>query len=125
MLNRDDQMHEYAKREYKFLMKSGYRFVTTTAVLNETANALSGQNFRVAVVDFHKRLRVSLRVKIVFVNKHLWSTGWQLYEQRPDKAWSLTDCISMVVMQERGLQEVLTNDKHFRQAGFQIVLTEL
>ncbi|MCK4735866.1 MAG: PIN domain-containing protein [Methanophagales archaeon] len=122
LLNQDDQIHEDVKREYEFYMKSGHRFVTTTTVLNETANALSGPNFRMAVVDFYKRLQMSTRVKIVFVNKRLWSSSWLLYEQRSDKAWSLADCISMVVMQERGLQEVLTTDKHFRQAGFQILL---
>lgn len=45
LLNQDDQIHEDVKREYEFYMKSGCRFVTTTAVLNEIANALSGPNF--------------------------------------------------------------------------------
>ena len=38
--------------------------------------------------------------------------------KRPDKAWSLTDCISFVVMDEQGLREALTGDRHFAQAGF-------
>jgi predicted nucleic acid-binding protein len=44
-----------------------------------------------------------------------------LYEARPDKAYSLTDCISMDVMRREGLTEVLTNDHHFTQEGFHIL----
>lgn len=124
LLNQDDQMHESADREYKLLMKSGCYFVTTTSILNETANALSTPRFRLAVVEFYRRLQMSARVEIIFVDPLLWSRGWELYEQRPDKAWSLTDCISIVVMQEQGLKDVLTNDKHFQQAGLQALLRE-
>jgi hypothetical protein len=124
LLNQDDQLHESADNGYKLLMKSGYHFVTTTSILNETANALSDPRFRLRVVEFYRRLQMSARVEIVFVDPRLWSDGWQLYEQRPDKAWSLTDCISIVVMQEHGLKDVLTNDKHFQQAGFRALLRD-
>jgi uncharacterized protein len=45
-----------------------------------------------------------------------------MFAARSDKRWSLTDCISFVVMQERGLTEALTADRHFEQAGFSILL---
>jgi predicted nucleic acid-binding protein len=48
--------------------------------------------------------------------------GIQLYDSRPDKQWSLTDCISFVVMQDRGIVEALTGDHHFEQAGFTALL---
>ena len=105
-------------------MKCGYRFITTTQVLNETANALSDPRFRLSVVEFYRRLQASSRIEIVFIDPRLWSEGWQLYGERYDKAWSLTDCVSIVVVHERGLGEVLTNDKHFQQAGFQALLRE-
>jgi predicted nucleic acid-binding protein len=47
-----------------------------------------------------------------------------MYRDRPDKAWSLTDCISFEVMREAGLTDALTADEHFRQAGFRAVLLE-
>jgi len=124
LLNQDDQLHESADREYKLLMKSGCYFVTTTSILNETANALSAPRFRLVVVEFYRRLQMSACVEIIFVDPRLWSKGWELYEQQPDKAWSLTDCISIVVMQEQGLKDVLTNDKHFQQAGLRALLRE-
>ena len=48
--------------------------------------------------------------------------GRQLYRERADKEWPLTDCISFVVMQEHGLAEALTADHHFEQAGFKALL---
>jgi len=42
----------------------------------------------------------------------------ELMANRPDKNWSLTDCITFVIMREAGLQEALTGDRHFEQAGF-------
>ena len=122
ILNADDELHGKADSEYKKLMKSGVRFVTSTAVLNEVANALSKPKYRGAVVEFYKKLQKSQRVEIVLVDENLWSCGWELYEKRSDKEWSLTDCISIVIMQERGLKEALTNDRHFEQAGFYAIL---
>jgi len=51
------------------------------------------------------------------------ASGWTLYQQRPDKEWGLTDCISFVVMQEQGISEAFTSDHHFTQAGFTILLS--
>jgi predicted nucleic acid-binding protein len=91
MLNGDDEFHEKANREYTKLMKSGHRFVTSTAVLNEVANALSKPKYRSSVTELHNRLQKSNRVEIHFVDEDLWSSGWELYENRPDKEWSLTE----------------------------------
>ena len=52
----------------------------------------------------------------------LLEQGMDLYARRPDKEWSLTDCISFVVMSQNGLEEALTGDHHFEQAGFRILL---
>lgn len=121
LLNKDDELYELADNEYKGLLKSGFHLITTTAVLNETANALCKPPFRQSVIQFYQQLQKSSLVEIIFVDKELWAAGWQLYEQRSDKQWSLTDCISIIVMQERNLTDVLTNDKHFTQAGFKAI----
>jgi predicted nucleic acid-binding protein len=52
----------------------------------------------------------------------LYEAGIELYRARADKDWSLTDCISFVVMEERGIADALTGDRHFEQAGFQAML---
>lgn len=78
LLNKDDEIHELADKEYKNLMKSGVHFVTTTAVLNEVANALSDPGFRSAVVEFHHCLESSSQIHIVFIDQELWSEGGRL-----------------------------------------------
>ena len=50
--------------------------------------------------------------------------GLKLYRARPDKGYSLTDCISMQTMRRQGLFDVLTNDKHFQQEGFRVLFRD-
>jgi predicted nucleic acid-binding protein len=59
---------------------------------------------------------------IVPASEEVFERGLGLYRSRPDKEWSLTDCISFVVMQEQGIGEALTADRHFTQAGFVALL---
>lgn len=113
-----EQIHQQADAEYKKLLKRGYYMVTTTAVLNETANSLCAPQFRAAVSDFYRRIQFSKRIEVVFVDESLWEEGWQFYELHNDKEWSLTDCISIIVMEDRNISEALTTDHHFEQAGF-------
>ncbi len=80
------------------------------------------QSYVQATVEFYQRLETSARTEIVFVGENLWCAGWDLYGNRPDKSWSLTDCISFVVMDRRGIRDALTNDRHFEQAGFKALL---
>ena len=61
------------------------------------------------------------RFDVILVDRPLFLRALTRYEQRPDKEYSLVDCMSMVVMEERGITHVLTNDHHFSQAGFTVV----
>jgi hypothetical protein len=54
----------------------------------------------------------------------VYQAGFDLFATRPDKAWSLTDCISSGVMTGRKLSEALTADHHFEQAGFRAVFKQ-
>jgi predicted nucleic acid-binding protein len=54
----------------------------------------------------------------------LFQRGKRLYQDRPDKDWPLTDCISFVVMQDEGVREALTADRHFEQAGFKALFAQ-
>jgi predicted nucleic acid-binding protein len=60
-------------------------------------------------------------MEIVPYTSELRQLGFELYEQRPDKGYSLTDCISMSVMRQMNINEVLTGDRHFQQEGFTIL----
>jgi len=97
--------------------------VTTTWVLTELADALAAPAQRGAFVALVDRLRANPRVTVVPPTQDLFDRAVGLYANRPDKEWSLTDCVSFVVMDERGIIEALTGDHHFEQAGFNILFT--
>jgi len=96
--------------------------VTTEWILTELADGLSGVSDRQAFIDFHSALRGDAAVKIIPSNSELFAAGVELYAERSDKEWSLTDCISFVVMKRDGLTDALTGDHHFEQAGFRALL---
>jgi hypothetical protein len=67
-------------------------------------------------------LRESHDVLIVAPTLELFERGVEMFRQRPDKEWSLTDCISFVVMRDENIVDALTGDRHFEQAGFRALL---
>jgi uncharacterized protein len=77
---------------------------------------------RQVFVKLHDVLRGDRRVEIAPATSEAFAEGIKLYADRPDKDWSLTDCISFIVMKERGIIEALTGDHHFEQAGFRAAL---
>ena len=96
--------------------------VVTEFVLLELGNALSPVGSRRLFVDMFRHLRADRTVSIIPVSRSLYEKAFGLYSRRSDKDWSLTDCTSFVVMQQRRIQEALTADHHFEQAGFTILL---
>ncbi|TWT40352.1 tRNA(fMet)-specific endonuclease VapC [Phycisphaerae bacterium RAS1] len=114
LLSESDEHHALAVR----LSRERHRLVTTRWVLAEVADGLSGVERRAQFVALLKVLRGSRVVEILHGSDDLFDRGATLYAQRPDKAWSLTDCISFVAMENRAIREALTPDHHFEQAGF-------
>jgi len=96
--------------------------VTTEFVLLELADAMARPPDRESFVRFCEQLRADAQVEIVAASTQLWERGRELYADRPDKEWSLTDCISFVAMKDRGITVALTGDYHFEQAGFVALL---
>ncbi len=120
-----DQFHLRAIQLAEHLENSQAILVTTRAVLVEIGNTLAKQRHRLAGVRLLRSLEADPGVEIVSLSDELYQRALQLYRDRPDKEWGLTDCISFVVMQERGLYEALTTDEHFQQAGFRALLREI
>ena len=96
--------------------------VRTEYVLLEVANHLCGSTRRERFGELLRYLRADLNTEIVHSTHELWERGAHLHLRRADKEWSLTDCISFVIMEERELSEALTADHHFEQAGFRVLL---
>jgi len=119
LLHTDDARHMEA---IGFSREASLRTVTTAWVLTEVANALSRASYRNAFVTMFQSLRFNPFVSIIPPSQEVFDLGLDLYAQRPDKDWSLTDCISFIVMQRHGLTDALTGDRHFQQAGFKALL---
>ncbi len=119
LLFENDQAHTEAKARAADLVG---RLYTSTWVLTEVADALATPGRRERFLPFLKFLRSNSSVTIVPAEQGLFERGVAFYGQRPDKAWSLTDCISFVIMQDHGLRDALTGDHHFEQAGFNVLM---
>ncbi|MCY3023035.1 MAG: PIN domain-containing protein [Planctomycetota bacterium] len=115
----EDRAHERAVEESRTRRAP---IVTTAWVLTEFGNAFANVELRANFLRAVEHLRGNPRATIVPASDDLFGRGLELYRSRPDKEWSVTDCISFVVMEERGIQEALTGDRHFEQAGFRAVL---
>jgi predicted nucleic acid-binding protein len=118
-LNPRDEFHdlavEYIRLESNFLLTTGW-------VLVELGNFVSKSRARRRFVPFVRDLREDALVEVVPPASDLFEQALDLYQRRPDKHWSMTDCTSFLTMRERGLTEALTTDHHFIQAGFKILL---
>lgn len=112
----------YHRRAVQFI--EGFRggVVTTQWVLTEVADALAGIPERREVQGKFQLLCADEGTQIVAASAALFERGLWLYHARPDEGWSLTDCISFVVVVDEGLSEALTGDRHFEQAGFRALL---
>lgn len=97
-------------------------FLVTEYVLWETANALSQPAERPKFHALLARLQSSPVTELLAASLELWQAGVQLHAERIDKEWSLTDCISFLVMWQRGIVQALAYDHHFEQAGFEALL---
>lgn len=100
--------------------------VTTHEVLTEYLNFFSSgpQHLRLLATRGAGSVLQNPTVRIIPQSAATFIAGLELYRARPDKGYSLTDCISMETMRREGLTDVLTNDRHFEQEGFRALFRE-
>lgn len=119
LLNPRDEHHSAV---VQFMGSFREPLVTTAWILTELADGLSAVETRQTLISLEARLRADKRVTILPPTEDLFDRGFGLFSTRADKGWSLTDCISFVVMEERRIVDALTGDRHFEQAGFNALL---
>ena len=121
LANTQDPWHSRAFEAFKKI--GGTPLVTTQEVLAEFLTALSGNRHRreLALQIYHQIIR-DPRTTVVIQSGASFTMGLDLYGKRLDKQYSLTDCISMETMRSRRMKKVLTNDHHFEQEGFEVLI---
>jgi uncharacterized protein len=119
LLNPKDQDH---RKAVEFGTRWEGIIVTTHWVLMELADGFAEPPLRAIAASFLARLDENPFFRLIPASDEQFCRGFELYRRRNDKGWSLTDCISFVVMADEKLTEALTADRHFEQAGFTALL---
>jgi uncharacterized protein len=117
----DDDAHQAA---HLFTASYQGRVITTSAIVCEVANHLSTPPDRQAFAKLLEYVQNDPDVPLIHVDRAIFRQGLELFLARPDKEWSLTDCMSFVVMNRHKLKDALTTDHHYEQAGFRALLKE-
>ena len=105
LFNKDDEFHADA---VAILQKiNGCAFILTQAIILEIGNAFSSNKRKSAGVKIIKWIESSEEFQIIPYDKDLHKKAFHLYESRIDKDWSLTDCVSFVVMKDFRIEHAL------------------
>jgi hypothetical protein len=120
-----DTHHETATAVAKAM--GAVKLVTSDMVLTEFMNFFAGRGpqYRQMASKMIKRLQSRHDVQIEPQTRDLFLTAQAFYQVRPDKQWSLTDCASFKIMERLKIDEALTHDRHFEQAGFRVLLRDV
>ncbi|MEP7339615.1 MAG: PIN domain-containing protein [Acidobacteriota bacterium] len=110
-----DKNHLPATEHYR---KAPSRLTTNYVLAEYVALALIRGLPRSEVLAFSAEVLLDETISLVWVDQALHVQAVELLQARPDKAYSLCDAVSFVLMRERGILEALTTDKHFAQEGF-------
>ena len=119
LIMEEDQWHNACRQTMQSL-GNNIRFVTTYEVLTEFLASVSRARpeTRLRAVATVRDIIADPNITLVEQSHDLFTRGLELYATRPDKRYSLTDCISMTVMREMNITEVLTHDRDFENEGF-------
>jgi predicted nucleic acid-binding protein len=124
LLNRSDPHHEKAKSLSAEIAGSRRPRLTTAAVLVELGDGFARKGRWDLIAPFLLAAERDPLLEIASVDFATISGAALFRDNRRDKDWGLTDCISFIIMEDRRVEEALTADHHFQQAGFRALLLE-
>jgi predicted nucleic acid-binding protein len=113
----NDQNHRAASKHWRGMTKSLPLLVTTSYVFDEVVTFFNNRGHHAKAVEVGNRLLNSPSVQLVHVDEALFREGWHYLQQHGDKEYSVTDCISFVLMKRLDTDTAFAFDKHFVQAG--------
>lgn len=116
--HRRDPHHGAAKALDRQIQNEGAECLLHRAIILEIADGYARRSRRAKGMGFVRQFHEEDGFRIESIDDVLWQSAINLYYSRPDKEWGLTDCVSFALMEREGINEALTADPHFRQAGF-------
>ena len=120
---RRDQYHQSARALAKRCDECNELW-TTEAILLEIGAAFREPRQRKVVGRLWDQFHSDPRCRLVPISGSLLNRAMEFFRNRPDKDWSLADCVSFVVMSDEHLTESLSCDYHLVQAGFRALMLE-
>ena len=117
----DDQNHKASLQHWSFFSKNLPILFTTSYIFNETVTFFNNRGHHQKSVEIGTNLLKSLSIRFTHVDQALFQEGWTYFKKHSDKTYSLTDCISFVLMKRLAIKAALTFDNHFIQAGFKVL----
>ncbi len=118
---KNENSHQQVLQNWRTLASAQPFLVTTTYIFDEVVTFFNSRKLHHKAVEIGNRLLESPDIELIEINHNLFSQGWQYFQKYQDKFYSLTDCLSFIVMANRNISTALTLDNHFVQAGFQIL----
>ena len=122
LADKRDADHQAAHTCFRQLHVQRRPLVSTDWVLAEFLAGMAKPPARGLAIQFVDNLPSKPRLSVLPATHNDWVEGYRLYRSRPDKSWSLVDCISILVCKRLGITEVFTGDHHFAQAGLTVLL---
>lgn len=120
--NKRDTFHLPAIRIREDLKQTNRQLVTSSAILLEFGNSFSSLALKPVAITLIEAIRQSKKWRYIEIDEFIFKKGFELYQKMADKDWGLVDCTSIILAKNMGIQEILTTDHHFEQAGFTILL---
>jgi predicted nucleic acid-binding protein len=122
LLNAADVLHARANQMWREIVNGKHRIVLSDWIVAETGNGLARFREKSRFEESLERILRSPRRELVMVDEQLLRKALKFFGRHEDKHWGLVDCASFIVMEERGITEAFTSDRHFEQAGFTCLL---
>ncbi|HOF01607.1 MAG TPA: PIN domain-containing protein [Spirochaetota bacterium] len=122
LINKSDNYHKLSVDLFNEILIKNNKLYTSTFIITETINALSKFMYRKPILEFLNRIQNSQILNLIEINMDIYNNSINLFKKRIDKEWGLTDCSSFIVMEKYDIIKAFTNDKHFEQAGFELLI---
>ena len=116
---KNENIHQKVVQHWSQIASASTMLFTTTYIFDEVVTLLNSRNLHNKAIEVGTLLIESPDINLIEIDKFLFAEGWKYFKQHKDKSYSLTDCLSFVVMQQNNITNALTLDRHFKQAGFQ------
>lgn len=117
-----DPAHRAAVTAYEKLLRAGGRVVTTDYVLDETLTLTKARIDSATSLALLDRIERSEAIDLEMLASEILLASKQYFRKHSDHGYSFTDCTSFVVMNELEVRAALTTDRHFKEAGFEVLL---